>query len=503
MSQSAVETAGSPVADRAGRDRSFAVSVAWIGAVKWSGQILTWVSTLLVARFLSPGDYGLVGMATMYLGLVTLLSEFGLGMTIITLRDLTRRQIAELNTIAVMVGVLAFVLSCAVSVPLGWLFRAPELPVIVIVLSAGFVIGAFRTVPSGLLQRDLQFRVEALLEALQGVATAGSMVILAWRGFGHWTLVIGSLLGTILLTAGTLAVRRHPFHWPRLASVAGALTFTKHQLGGSFAWYIYSNADFFVAGRVLGKADLGVYSIAKTLALTFPEKVTGLIMRVTPAYFSAVQNAHGELRRYLLRLTELLSLLALPAMVGIVLVADQLVPLVLGEKWLAVVVPLKLLAIFAAYDSVSQLPVRALIATGDVRFLMRVGVVLAVLLPASFFVGSHWGLTGIAAGWLIIHPASQVAVLLRVRKQIGLSLREYAAALMPATQATALMTVSVLLAAHLLSASASVLLVFACKVGVGAVTYVLAVAALYPGKLADFRLWLASMRTAGAAAAPH
>ena len=501
MSQSTLETVAMAPAERAGRDRSFAVSVAWIGAVKWSGQILTWVSTLLVARFLSPDDYGLVGMATMYLGLVTLLSEFGLGMTIITLRDLTREQVAELNTIAVMVGVLAFLLSCVAAVPLGWIFRAPELPVIVVVLSTGFVIGAFRTIPSGLLQRDLQFRTEALLEALQGVATAGSMVVLAWRGFGHWTLVIGSLLGTFLLAGGTLAVRRHPFRWPRFSSIAEALTFTKHQLGGSLAWYTYSNADFFVVGRVLGRADLGVYSIAKTLALTFPEKVTGLIMRVTPAYFSAVQNAHGELRRYLLRLTELLSLLSLPAMVGMVLVADELVPLVLGEKWLAVVIPLKLLAIFAAYDSVSQLPVRALIATGDVRFLMRVGVALAVLLPASFLVGSQWGLTGIAAGWLIIHPASQVAVLLRVRKRLGLPLREYAAALMPAVQATGLMTASVLLSAQLLPGSASVLLVFACKVGVGAVTYVLSVAALYPGKLADFRLWLASLRTTGAAPA--
>src|SRR2546428_11159417 len=147
-----------PVGPVAALDRSLVRGVAWTGAANWAGQLLAWASTLIVARLLTPEDYGLVGMAAIYLGLITLVSEFGLGSTVITLRNLSEEQVAQLNGLAVLVGLGCFAVACAAAIPLGRFFKAPQLPGVVVAMSVAFLITAFKTVPSSLLYREMRFR---------------------------------------------------------------------------------------------------------------------------------------------------------------------------------------------------------------------------------------------------------------------------------------------------------------------------------------------------------
>ena len=118
------------------------------------------------------------------------------------------------------------------------------------------------------------------------------------------------------------------------------MRFSGDVLGSRVAWYAYSNSDFLVAGRMLGQAPLGAYTLAWTIASTPVEKITNMITRVTPAFFSAVQDDKPHLRRYLLGITDGLSLLTFPASLGMALVADQFVLVVLGAKWAPAIIPL-------------------------------------------------------------------------------------------------------------------------------------------------------------------
>src|SRR5579862_7815041 len=139
--------------------------IAWTAGMKWSAQVLSWASTLIVARILDPNDYGLVGMATVYLGLANLISEFGVGTTVVTLRDLDDEDVAQLNGFAVLLGLAGFVLSCLLAIPLGMFFNSPRLPWVVLAMSTTFIISSFQAVPLGLLQRDLRFKVVSIIDA--------------------------------------------------------------------------------------------------------------------------------------------------------------------------------------------------------------------------------------------------------------------------------------------------------------------------------------------------
>src|SRR4051812_18476139 len=104
-------SASQQAVDRASLDRSFVRGVAWTGAIKWVTQIGAWLSTFAVARVLMPEDYGLVGMAAVYLGLLTMLSEAGLGTTIIAMRDVAGRRLEQMHTLSSIVGLLGFLIS--------------------------------------------------------------------------------------------------------------------------------------------------------------------------------------------------------------------------------------------------------------------------------------------------------------------------------------------------------------------------------------------------------
>src|SRR5262249_45660734 len=99
-------------------DRLLVRGIAWTGAMKWLSQLLSWSCTILVARLLTPADYGVFGMATVFFGLVSMANEFGLGTAVVTLPKLRTEQIAQVNGLSVLMGLAAFAISCVAASPL-------------------------------------------------------------------------------------------------------------------------------------------------------------------------------------------------------------------------------------------------------------------------------------------------------------------------------------------------------------------------------------------------
>src|SRR5262249_10741043 len=101
-------------------DRTLVHGIAWTGAIRWATQSLSWAATFILPRLLTPPDYGLVGMAMIYVGLAQIVSEGGVAAAVVQQRDLTEQQIAELNGLAAMIGVVLFVLTLVLAAPIAW-----------------------------------------------------------------------------------------------------------------------------------------------------------------------------------------------------------------------------------------------------------------------------------------------------------------------------------------------------------------------------------------------
>ena len=468
------------------RQNSLVRAIAWTGLVKWSSQGLSWVSTIVVARLLLPSDFGLVALAGAFLGLVALVNEFGLASAIVMLQKLSTRQIGQLNSLAVLLGFAGFGFACLGAIPLGRFYRDPELPLVIVVLAVGFVVGAFRSVPNAILEKRMRFRTLSLLEGGQSLLAAIAAVLLAWNGAGYWALVLGNLLANMVATGVVVAVYGQAFARPAVREVGDVLRFSWYMMMCRVSWYLASTSDVFITGRLLGQAPLGAYSFGTTLANLPLEKVTALVNRVTPAFVSAVQDDFSSLRSYLLRLTEGLAIITFPAAFGLALVSGELVPLVLGEKWHAVIVPLGILAAYSSVRSVSSILGPILFVTGGARFGMFNGFWTLAVLPIGFYVGSAWGVVGIAVAWVVVHPLSLFPMYWRVFSTIQLRAGQYLTALWPALSATAAMAIAVLSVRLLLPVNSGLAQRFVTLVAVGSVAYLAAMLGLHQARVQAF-----------------
>jgi len=453
-------------------DHSMARAVAWNAVARWSSQIISWISTIIVARILTPYDYGLVGMAGVYVNLAAMISQIGLADAVLTYRELTRRQISELNSVAILLGTGLVGVSCLLASPLSRFFSAPPLRAVILIASITYFVSGFQVIPRALLRKELRFKLLAWIETVRAFSQIMTTVVLAWLHFRYWSLVLGTIISAVVATAITLYAKRHEFALPKFLQLKRELQFTAHVLLSGIAWYTYENADFGVAGRVLGEKPLGNYTVAWTISSAPVEKITNLITGVTPAYFSAVQNEKSELRRYLLRLTEIMALLTMPASVGLALTADLLVPLLLGPKWVGVVGPLRLLGVFIAARSITTILPNLLTAVGEARYVMWTMVIAVIVMPTAFYIGSRWGTNGIAAAWLIAYPPLTIPLYWRVFQRTSTRVGHYVHAITPAISGSVSMAAVVLLGRLMLPTNLQLSIKLVAVVVLGAVAYV-------------------------------
>jgi PST family polysaccharide transporter len=452
-------------------DRSLVRSIAWTAGAKWSGQIVTSGITLLIARILTPADYGLLGMGAVFLGFVRFISQFGVGAAVIITRETNPVRLARLNAFALLCGLVGFSVTAAAAFPLGQFFGTDKLPPVLLISALGFVITAFGSVPGSVLARDLRFRLLATIDVTQALVAAFTTLGLALAGAGYWSLVFGNLIAVTLSTGIIVFKSPQKFAWPDMGELRPAFSISHSVVISSMAWYVYSNADFLVVGRVLGQSALGLYNIGWTVAMLIVERVTSLIGGVTPAYLSAMKHDLGELRRYLFRITESISLITFPVSLGLSLVAADFCTTILGARWTGAIQPLRLLAVYAGIRSLAPIVPQILTVVGEHKFVAKNSVASAIGMPLAFWLGARWGVSGVAWAWVLAYPVIALPIFARGFRALEVRPADYFQSLKPAFVSAATMVAAVLALRLVLPQSTAPVLRLALTVVVGAAVY--------------------------------
>ncbi len=394
-------------------DRAVVRGVAWTGALRWTAQIISWASTFVLVRLLAPSDYGLAGMATAFYSWATVVAEFGIGTAILTGRDLDRRTVEEVHGAAMLVGGSVAMVGMGASWLLADFYGQPAVRGFVLALSLTLVIDALRIVPTAMLQRELSFRSAALVDFTKAVGQTATVVGAAWAGAGAWALVLGLIVSSAL--SGVGALWRYPLRprRPTWERIRPTLALARHALTANLSWSTYTTADLVVAGRMLGPAALGAYSLAWTIASLPSDRLLNIVTAVTRSLFAALKDDVVQTRRYLSLMIEGIGLVVAVPLVGLVLVADLAIPLLLGERWGAAVWPLRLLVVSACFSAVGVVVTQVLVSRGGAALAGRLSLATAAVLIPGFVLGARLGgATGIAVVWASVTP---VFTALRVR----------------------------------------------------------------------------------------
>ncbi|WP_372657334.1 oligosaccharide flippase family protein [Hydrogenophaga sp.] len=400
-----------------------AKGAVWMILFKLVERGLGLISTLILARLLAPGDFGVVAMAMSFIAMAELMSAFSFDTAIIHNQDATEEHYNSAWTCSFLLGLIITLMMVAVALPISNFYHKPELMWVVIALAFGPLFTGAQNIGVVAFQKELDFRREFRFQVSRKFISFIIVVPLAFYLKSYWALVIGILVSK---AAGTLiSYLMHPYR-PRfsLSKARELLVFSRWLLVNNFAGFFKErSADFFV-GRISGAASLGTYNIAYELANLPTTEIGAPINRALLPGFAKMRE-HSEIASAYGNAVGLLALLALPTAACMNALAPFLIPVMLGQKWLGVIPLMQLLAFNGALLLFHSSICAVLIGRGFPARVMYTNVAYTVILLALLslvFLGMRdLGVVGAAYAALFTSVVSTPLYLYQLRKCLGLA----------------------------------------------------------------------------------
>jgi PST family polysaccharide transporter len=398
-------------------DRTLA-GLLWMFSGAVGQGIVQMVVVIVLARLLTPFEFGVVGAAGVVISFSRIFSMFGVGPSIVQARKLTPRSIEVGFTLSLLTSLGVATLVYASAPLFAAFFKLPELLDVMRALSFLFPIQGLSAIAQARLERDLRFKALAFVNAsTYAIGYGGVGVIAAALGAGVWALVLGQLAHAIAATVVLLV----------LVPGSVALGFEKREarrllgFGTGFSLSLVGNhvavqADNLVVGRWLGAEALGVYGRAYQLVVTPASLVGGVIDRVLFPAMASVQKEQARMATGFSRASAVISLVTLPTSAFLIAAAPEIVFVLLGPQWNDVVMPFRILAAALAFRTGYKLSDTIVNARGAVYEAAWRKWVYAATVAWGAWIGQTWGLGGVATG-------VGVAILIHYFVMLGLSLR--------------------------------------------------------------------------------
>ena len=399
----------------------------WLSAFSFISQAFSWCATLLVARLLAPGDYGLMAMATMMTGFIQVFYEMGIGAAIVQRERVTQDELSSVFWALVFWGGILSLLCLGLAYPTVALFGEPRLLRITQAASLLLILGPVFVVPSTLLRRQLRFKILGFVQAAAVVVACSSMVVMAYLGAGVWTLILGTIIRSIVsLTLVLLLVGWRPGLHFRYHETLPYLRFGLPVIGGQSLSYVSSQAPVFFGGRTFSASALGQYSLAYTLASIPNDKILSLITNVAYPVMSRLQNDDEQFKRFCLQVSKFVSFVVLPLYLGGFFLADDLIPWLLGAKWQTIVIPFKLLCLTFAVRTVNMPTILTNAAQGRPHWTFWFQAVCAVTMTAGFYFAVRSGAPeNLAIPWVALYVPSNVVFSWLTLRKVGIPLGQF------------------------------------------------------------------------------
>lgn len=421
--------------------RSTARAAVWAFLSGSGAKIITLVGLALLARLLSPAEFGLLAFALTYIVYVDTIADLGSGTALIYWPD-RRDDAAQVTflinlTAGIFWSAATFVLAPAIA----GFFNAPQGTPIVRALSVTFLIKYLGNTHDALMRKDLRFREAAIPEVMNAIARMAVGVTLAWRGFGAWSLVWAHLSGLLIWTTllWVLVRWRPSWRFPR-DLFRPMLSYGRGIIFVNVLAAIQHQFDLLMISRRLGLTPLGLYQLAGRI----PEATVAMIYRVAsdvllPAFARASASGENPKAVYLTA-ARYVGAATLPVACGLALLSKPFVLLFFGPKWVAAAPIVSALAILVGLRALAAHPGDVLKATGRVSLLARIGFLRVSMIVVAVLIASRWSALAVAVSLLVVDAVALLLALAVTSRAIGVSFGEIARAFSPGFIAAGVMS---------------------------------------------------------------
>lgn len=447
-----ITESGTAVDPPASLAQQSARGASWLLVRRVAANAIRLVTIAVLARHLQPAEFGLAALAQVVVAFISLSGDAGVGTYVIADREAgweRRARSAFWLGLAIASGVL---LLCAAAAPLtARFFGQPDLPLILLALAGAFFFRQAGAVPEALMRRRMAYGPLVARDTLADIGSAAVSLFLAVRGFGVWSLVLPQLVMEPIRAFSMFWIARWaPGASPGFRDWVPIARYSGHLMGNNLLVLVANDGDTLLIGRVLGPHALGFYNLAYQLSNIVGRNVTSVASSVALSALAAVRSEAERLRGGYLRILRTLSAIGLPVLLGLFVMAPEVVWLVYGDQWAPSVPLLRLLVVFTSVRIVTSPCGVIFNILGRPDIGWKYNLIFIPVYIGAILVGTRWGLIGVAAAVTGIRVAGALVPFHISTRMIGLSSRRAALDVLAVGRASLVMAAFIWAVNHML-----------------------------------------------------
>ncbi len=400
------------------------LSAFWVSTTTIGWQLVSWVLTVLTANFLIPADYGVMSLAETLFPYFLLVSSFYSRTWIVQVPEFSERDGEAMMSYTTLLGLGASLGAFIVSPLVADFYGDSSLSMPFRVMAVGLAFRSVTTVSEAVLSRGLHYKELSMLTALIAVSRGVLQLVLAYFGFGFWSLVLGCLYRDLGTTIGLVFIQGLPrrFGW-NLPLFRAALTFGVPATASALVAIVFASADRVIIGKLLGTQVLGFYAFAAYIADLPTAKLNMMFRSVLVSYFSRLKENRQVLAQQFLKICRVAATLIFPTLVGMAIIADDAVPLFLGAKWLPMITPLQVMSIVCLMRAFVDMVPPLLTSYGLPGRVLIYNLVSTTVVPSCMLL-AVWqcGLRGAYLTWLVTLPLLSIFLLRHLRESLDIEI---------------------------------------------------------------------------------
>lgn len=407
--------------------RQVITGLGWTLGSAVSVRLMQLLVTIILARLLVPAEFGLFAIGTMLVTAIALFRDFGFGQALIFHKTDVQRNAETTLVMSTVFGVVAWGAMYAMAPLIAAVFENRQLIWPLRAMSFSVVISSLATVPSLLLERDLEFRKRAMPEFVAGLSYAAVSIVLALRGFGVWSLVAGHLASN----AASAVVTWHVARWaPAVSfhrdSAKKTLSFGKPLMAASVLFLAFYYIDQAAIGKWLGVTALGYYNLAFTICSLPATNITHVVNRVMYPTYSMLNDDIRALRDAYTRTVKSISILSFPIAIWFYVASPDFVVGFFGEKWLPAIPLFRVLAFYGMFRSIGATAGSVFMALGEPKWVYRLNSLqLLIAAPLVYPVAINYGTFGVAMLFTLAYTTGTSLALWKVVRLLDMTVLEY------------------------------------------------------------------------------
>jgi O-antigen/teichoic acid export membrane protein len=397
----------------------------WSGVERFGGQGIQFVFGILVTRILSPSDYGLLGMVLIFMVVGQTLADSGFGSTLIWKKNPTPADYSTVFYFNVTVSIILYFFFYLLAPFIAGFYNEPKLILLIQVICLNFILLSFGLIQQTVLQKKVDFRLLAFINIASSLVGGITALFMAIRGFGVWALVwqilIKSLVTSILLWVLNKWRPVLEFRWLSLKEL---FNYGSKLTGAGLIYTIFQYFYYNVIGKLFPVDALGLYTRAAQLQ-EFPVKTIGSVFqRVAFPVFATIQDENERLKNAVGKTLRTMAFFNFPILIGLIAVADNLIVVLLTDKWLPASNYFKLLCLIGLFYSFHVVFGEILKTKGKLNWILNLEIISKTLMVISIFVTWRWGITAIILGQMVTVIITHLLDSWYISKSIGYSLWE-------------------------------------------------------------------------------